>query len=251
MMRADSTRRAVSVVDGVLTIEGVPGRFRQSPARPLTLEVTELSSIAGFGSRQGGVSSLARIQGRARIVEAQLGRAGFDERTDEFALSIVALPADAENRMLLRLGFTEADEQREEPAAFFGEIVVPAAVYAELRSDLRNGEAERLSVGAATSLWLAEADHEARPGFPVSWHLGIDAEGQATTEAKGLVQSLTWTTRPTKDAQPAIFHAAEHPSDEEDEPVEERKLRQLRGISRWLMNLVIVLIAIMFVIAFK
>lgn len=250
-MQADSTKRAVAIVDGALTIAGVPGRFLQSPARPLALEVTELSSIAGFGSRQGGVGSLARIQGRARVVEARLGRAGFDDSTDGFALSIVALPEGAESRMLLRLGFTAADEQREEPAAFFGEIVVPAAVYAELRDDLRNGDAEALSVSAATNLWLAEADLEARPGFPVSWHLGVDAEGQATTEAKGLVQSLTWVRGPAAQASPDSHHAAEHLSDEDEEPVEERKLRQLAWLTRWLMNLVIVLIAMMFVIAFK
>ncbi len=250
-MPEDSTKRAVSIVDGGLTIGGVPGRFLQSPARPLVLEVTELSSVAGFGSRQGGVGSLARIKGRARIVDARLGRVGFADSTDGFALSIVALPEDAESRMLLRLGFIEADEQREEAAAFFGEIVVPASVYAELRSDLRSGEAELLSVSAATSLWLAEADHEARPGFPVSWHLGIDAEGQATTEAKGLVQSLTWTGVPVAQVPPYGHHAVDHHLDEDDEPVEERKLRQLTWLSRWLMNLVIVLIAIMFVIAFK
>lgn len=252
-MRPDATTRAVTIADGRLTIEGERHSFVQSPARHLLLETGPLDVVSGYASQNGSLSSVASLRGFGSLGHDWLARAGFEDRAQHIALSIRALPETGEGKMLLRLGF---DDEAHAPraGAFSADLFVSAPVYAELKRDLQAGLVDTVSVSAATNLWISDADRDPPAGSPVTWYLGIEANGRTSGSAKGLVQSLSWSQRGRREEVPhpvLAAHPTEAPDEDPEDGIEFRKLRQLTVLNRWMMNLLIALIAIMFVLALK
>ena len=252
-MRSDATTRAVTTADGRLTIEGERNAFVQSPARHLLLETGPLDVVSGYASQNGSLSSVASLRGFGSLGRDWLGRAGFADRAQHVALSIRALPETGEGKMLLRLGF---DDEADAPhaGAFSADLFVSAPVYTELKRDLQAGLVDAISISAATNLWISDADRDPPAGSPLTWYLGIEADGRTSGSAKGLVQSLSWSQRGRRQEEPhpaPAAHPTEAPDADPEDGIEFRKLRQLTVLNRWMMNLLIALIAIMFVLALK
>jgi len=253
-MRPDATTRAVTTADGRLTIEGERNVFVQSPARHLLLETGPLDVVSGYASQNGSLGSVARLRGFGSLGRDWLGRAGFADRAQHVALSIRALPESGDGKMLLRLGF---DDEADAPhaGAFLADLFVSASVYTELKRDLQAGLVDTVSISAATNLWISDADRDPPAGGPVTWYLGIEADGRTSDSAKGLVQSLSWSQRGRGQEEPRPVLAPSPPSGAADDDLEDgiefRKLRQMTVLNRWMMNLLIALIAIMFVLALK
>lgn len=250
-MRSGATTRAVTIADGRLTIEGERNAFVQSPTRQLLLEAGPLDVISGYASQNGSLNSVASLRGFGALGHDWLARAGFEDRAQHVVLSIRALPDTGEGKMLLRLGFDgEADAPHAGP--FSADLFVSARVYAELKSDLQAGLVDTVSISAATNLWISDADRDPPAGGAVTWYLGIEADGRTSGSAKGLVQSLSWSQRRRREEAPHPVPAAQAPeTPDEEDGIEFRKLRQLTVLNRWMMNLLIALIAIMFVLALK
>lgn len=253
-MRADAATRAVTIADGRLTIDGERGAFVQSPSRQLVLESGPLVVVSGYASQNGSLSSAACLRGSASLGQDWLGRAGFEDRSQHVALTIRALPAGGEGRMLLRIGFDpEADGPDTSP--FAADIFVAAEVYEALKRDLQAGLVDSVRLTAATNLWISDADHDQPAGVVLTWYLGLEADGRTSSSAKGLVQALGWSHDPSRPNEAPRHDPPQvlgNPDDQDAEDgIEARKLRQLTVLNRWMMNLLVALVAIMFVIALK
>ncbi|WP_146071352.1 hypothetical protein [Bosea lathyri] len=237
-MNESRPMRGVSVTDGRMTVEGVAGRFVQGIGRHLRLSASDLRLIGGFASQDGRLREDARIVGRAHLLSDSLRRAGFDDEAGAIALTIRPLSASNEARMLLMLGFREADDADGE---FFADAFVAPVVFDALKGDMLSGAAQRLSLSATTSLWVREAEREAASGVPLTWHLGLDSDGQTSAPARGLVDTLDW------DAGPIETLAAEPVADEEQDTTAD----QLGRINWSLKQLLLILVFLMIIIALK
>ena len=93
-----------------------------------------------------------------------------------------------------------------------------------------------------TSLWVRESERDAPAGLPVSWHLGLDAEGRASEPARGLVESLEW--------QPTGMNPVTAPAAIDQEP-EETTTDLLARIDWSLKQIALVLLFLLIVVALK
>jgi hypothetical protein len=237
-MNESRPMRSVSVTDGRMTVEGVLDRFVQGIGRHVRLAAADLQLIGGFASQNGQLREDARIVGRGHLLTDSLRRAGYDGEAGGIALTIRPLSASHEARMLLMLGFREDGDGDGE---FFADAFVAPVVFAALKGDMLSGAAQRLSLSATTSLWVREREREAAPAMPLSWHLGLEADGHTSAPARGLVETLDWSSAPPETA------AADPVPDEEPETPSE----QLSRINWSLKQLLLILVFLMIIIALK
>lgn len=239
MVETGATRQ-VAVVQGVLTIEGVPERFVQGFGRRLRLDAGDLRHVAGVASRDGRLDDATRILGRARLVGDRLQRAGFAGEAGQIGLTVRSLASSEEGRILLQLGFREGDEA--DGGGFFCDIFVPPSVFEALSAAVHAGTAQALSVSATTSLWVRESQRDAVPDLPVDWHLGLEADGRDSAPARGLVETLEWhrSVVPSVEAEPS-------PDDETHEAAAD----QLAALNWSLKQIALVLTFLLIVVALK
>lgn len=239
-MIQDGTTRAVSVSEGRMTIAGVAGRFVQGIGRHLRLEAENLRLVTGFASTAEGLRESCRIEGEAHVAGDMLGRAGFEGVAATIVLVLRSLPAGSETRILLTLGYRDEDD------SYLAELWTPAVLFGALKRDIVAGAAQRLSLNATTSLWVREDEREASPALPVVWNLGLEPDGQRSAGARGLVESIDWSSAP--DERPAEPQpAAAQDVDESDDPVSD----ELRRINWSFKQLILVLAFLLIVIAIK
>ena len=238
MMHETQPTHAVSVSEGRMTIAGHSDAFVQGIGRHFRLEAKNLRFIGGFASREGRLEEAHRIIGEAVVAAGSLRRAGFDGEAGAIALTLKPFTSGDPARMLLMLGFRDAGDGG---GAFFAEAYVAPAVFAALKGDIVSGTAQRLALSATTSLWASEAEREAAAGLPLAWHLGLDADGRASTPARGLIETLDWSA--------ALPVTAEAAPAEEDEP--DATPDQLRRINWSLKQLLLVLAFLMIIVALK
>lgn len=226
------------MTQGVMTIEGVTGRFAQGLGRHLRLSATGLRLVRGFARRDGRLDDDTRILGRASLIGDSLNRAGASGEASEIALTIRPLATGEDGRILLLLGFREGED---EAAGFFAEVFAASGVFEALRTDVLSGAAQVLSLSATTSLWVRENERDAVPGMPVAWHLGLEADGRRSAPARGLIETLDWhgTAAPVT---PAPAH---------DEEPFEASADLLARINWSLKQVVLVLVFLLIVVALK
>lgn len=239
MVDTGATRR-VAVTQGLMTVEGVPDRYVQGLGRPFRLVATGLRPIGGFTLREGQIEEATRLEGRAALDGDRLMRIGLPGEAASLGLTIRPLAALGEARALIVLSFDDGVDRPEE--AFRAEIFAPKSIFDALAGALRDGRAQHLSIAAMTSLWVREREREAPSGLPVSWHLGLDAEGRASEPARGLVESLEW--------QPPFYSAAPGGAAAEEEP-EEAATDLLARIDWSLKQIALVLMFLLIVVALK
>jgi len=237
-MNESRPMRGVTVTDGRMAVEGVLDRFVQGVGRHVRLSASDLQLIGGFASQNGHLREDARIVGRSHLLSDSLHRAGFDGEAGGIALTIRPLSASHEARMLLMLGFREDGEGDGE---FFADAFMAPVVFEALKGDMMSGVAQRLSLSATTSLWVREREREAAIGVPLSWHLGLDADGQTSAPARGLIETLDWSPAPIETV------AAEPVADEEHDTTAD----QLGRINWSLKQLLLILVFLMIIIALK
>jgi hypothetical protein len=237
MVEAGGMRR-VAITQGLMTIEGVSERFVQGLGRHLRLTAVDLGLARGFVSRDGRLDEATRILGRATLVGDSLHRAGMAGEAGEIALTIRALAAGEDGRILLVLGF---DENEGETGAFRAEMLTPATAFEALKQDILSGVAQVLSLSATTSLWVRESQREAVPGLPVAWHLGLESDGRRSAPARGLVETLDWRRAPPPEAPEAAA----------DEEPPEASGDQLGRINWSLKQIALVLMFLLIVVALK
>ena len=233
---------SASIVDGRMTLPGVAGAFVQDAARPLAFAAGRLVAISGHEWRDGVLHDAARIEGHARPDGATLARIGQAGPAQELSLTIRSFPGGS--APLLRLSLA-AGAQGDLDARLAAELFLPQPLFADLRQDLADGRAGRLSFAATTSLWLREGiggDEE-----PPVFHLAPEADGRPA-QAHGRVQSVSW--RPLEPAGEPAFLAAGQPDQEAEEP-EDPVAEQLRRINWSLKQVLIVLAFLMLIIALK
>lgn len=235
-MNDATTARTVLVKDGRLTIEGIEGRFVHGIGRRLRLAAEDLRLTGGFETREGTLVENGRILADAILVSDKLKRIGRPDTAQTLPLAIRPLPLGDQNRMLITVG----EGAGRDGAAFFAEAHLPPAVFAALKGDVLSGSAHRLSLTAATSLWLDESESGAAPGLPVTWHLGPEPDGRSTAPARGLIETIDWQPGETSPAPVPI------PA-EEGETTEDALAR----INWSLKQLLIVLAFLMLIVALK
>lgn len=237
-MDDSKARRAVTLGAGRMTVEGVSDIFFQGLGRRLRLEADTLELADGVALREGALVGTPRILASARPVQDSLRRVGFKGEAGEIALILRPLPAGAEPRLLLTL--TARDDSE---SGLDAELLAPAAVFESLRRDILSGAARTLTLAASTSLWVREAERDAGPSLPVAWHLGLEPDGRTSTPARGLVETLDWTSVPAPVAPPPA-------TDPEDDPPE--TTADALGKLNWsLRQLLLVLVFLMIIVALK
>ncbi|WP_376984779.1 hypothetical protein [Bosea sp. R86505] len=224
----------------MMMIEGSPERFAQGLGRPLRLVADRLRPIGGFALRDGQIEAATRIEGHASLVADRLMRAGYAGEAHAIALTIRPLAKAGEGRALLLLSFREGGDPLDE--AYHADIYAPAPVFEALCGAVSSGAAQRLLISAMTNLWARESDHEAAPGLPVTWHLGLEADGRGSAPARGLVESLEWHSPVAGDIEPA-------PSPEEEPG--ETTADGLGRIAWSLKQIALVLMFLLIVVALK
>lgn len=237
-MRETRPTYAVSVNEGRMAIAGRPEALIQGIGRHFRLEAGNLRVIGGFASRDGRLEEAHRVVAEAVVAAGSLRRAGFDGEAGTITLTLRPFAGGDQARMLMMLGFREAGDGG---GAFFAEAYVAPAVFAALKSDIATGMAQRLSLGATTSLWASEAEREAAADLPIAWHLGLEADGRTSAPARGLIETLDWSLAPPEPAAPA--------PEEEDET--DTTPEQLRRINWSLKQLLLVLAFLMLIVALK
>ncbi|WP_332680570.1 hypothetical protein [Bosea sp. (in: a-proteobacteria)] len=239
--------RGVSIADGRMTVDGIAGTFIQAVDRLLTLEADGLVLVHGHAWRGSGRQDASRIEGRARPREASLHRAGYPGDAHDIALTIRPFPSEGAHAPLLRLGLAGDAAEPGLDQRYLAELFLPQPLFAELRRDLAAGEALRLSLSAATNLWLREAEPDALPGRPLAFHFGLEPGSGRSTSGHGRVGSLEWSH--ALPAGEAMSLAA--PALAEDEPPEDAVAEQLRRINWSVKQVLIVLAFLMLIIALK
>lgn len=239
MVETGATRR-VAMAQGLMTVEGSPDRYVQGLGRPLRIVAGGLRRVGGFALREGQVEDATRIEGLAQLGGDRLMRAGFPGEAASLALVVRPLAAAGEARALLILSFQETDERPE--GGYLAEIYAPQRVFDGLASALADGQAETLAIIAVTSLWVRETERETPSGVPVSWFLGVDADGRASAPARGLVESLEWHPRSASEAAPRP---------ETDEDPAEAASDLLARINWSLKQIALVLMFLLIVVALK
>lgn len=237
--------RCVAMAEGLMTVEGLPEPFVQGIKRPLRLVATGLRPVGGFSLRDGQMADSARIEGGAALLGGRLMRAGFPGEAGTLALTIRPLAAAAEPRALLILRFEESEDEPE--GAYLAEIYAPPVMFEGLASAIGSGQAQTLSITAATSLWVRESEREATPGLPVAWHLGLDDEGRGSLPARGLVETLEWHPSDTREAEPAVSLTPEGNSEDQIDATADLLAR----INWSLKQIALVLMFLLIVVALK
>lgn len=223
-----------------MTIAGVAGRFVQGIGRHLRLEARNLRLVAGFASTAEGLRETSRIEGEAHVAGDMLGRAGFEGVATTIVLVLRSLPAGSETRILLTLGYRDDDD------SYLAELWTPVVLFEALKRDILAGAARHLSLSATTSLWVREDERDASPALPVAWHLGLEPDGQRSASARGLVESIDWSSAPDEsppEPQPTALH--------EDEPPEDPVSEELRRINWSFKQLILVLAFLLIIVAMK
>ncbi len=239
MVETGATRR-VAMAQGLMTVEGSPDRYVQGLGRSLRLVAGGLRMVGGFTLREGQVEDATRIEGQAQLAGDRLMRAGFPGEATWLALTIRPLAAAGEARALLILSFRETEDQPE--GAYLAEIYAPQRVFDGLAGAVGGGLAHRLSMTAVTSLWVRESERETAPGVPVSWFLGVEADGRVSAPARGLVETLEWHPAGAGEAEPAPSH--------DEDPAETTP--DLLGRINWsLKQIALVLMFLLIVVALK
>ncbi|MDP3407380.1 hypothetical protein [Bosea sp. (in: a-proteobacteria)] len=238
MVETGATRQ-VAMVQGLLTIEGVPERFVQGFGRRLRLSAGDLRHVAGVASRDGRLDDATRILGRARLVGDRLQRAGFAGEAGQIGLTLRSLAPSEDGRILMLLGFRDDDA---DGGGFFCDIFAPPPVFEALSDAVHAGTAQALSVSAATSLWVRESQRDAVPDLPVDWHLGLEPNGRDSTPARGRVETLEWHLAPAPSPEPG--------APAEDEP-HETTADQLSALNWSLKQIALVLTFLLIVVALK
>ena len=233
-MAETGAMRQVVMTQGLMTIEGVSERFAQGFGRHLRLTVDRLSLIGGFASRDGRIEDATHMLGRAALVGDSLHRAGIVGEAGEIILTVRPLAAGEDGRILLVLGFDEAE-------GFRAELLMPAIPFETLKREILSGAAQIVTLSAMTSLWVRESDRGAGPDLPVAWHLGWDADGRQSAPARGLVETLEW--------RPAPASPAAGPADDEEPP--DAAADQLVAINWSLKQIVLALVFLLIVVALK
>lgn len=242
MMNETSPQR-VTVSEGRLMVSGVPGSFVQGAARPLRLEAEALQPVGGFALRESVLHDERRLEGVARVVADRLDRIGAPIAGEHLALTIRSLPESASGQRILLGIEAVADGESERLAAT---LWLPAAAFAALREDLRQGQAGLVSLSATTNLWVADGERDSPPDRPVTWHLGVSQDG-SPTPARGLVESLSWrAATPPEPEAPAEIEAA--PAEEEPAETAAEALARLNWTVR---QMTLVLVFLLIVIALK
>lgn len=239
-MNDPTAARTALVKEGRLTIEGVDGRFVHGIGRRLRLAAANLRLTGGFETRDGILVETGRIVAEAALVSDSLRRIGRPETAQSLPLAIRSLPLGDQARMLITVG----DGDGLNGAGFFAEAHLPPAVFAALKGDVLSGSAHRLSLTAATSLWLDEGESGAAPGLPVTWHLAPGPNGQGSAPARGLIETIDWQPA---EARPAPAQVQDTAAAEDEETTSEALAR----INWSLKQLLIVLAFLMLIIALK
>lgn len=241
--------RGISIADGRMTVDGVAGAFVQAVDRPLTLEADGLVLVHGHAWPGGGRQDASRIEGWARPREASLHRAGYPGDAHHIALTIRPFPSEGAHAPLLRLGLAGDAAEPGLDQRYLAELFLPQPLFAELRRDLAAGEALRLSLSAATNLWLREAEPDALPGRPLAFHFGLEPGSGRSTSGHGRVGSLEWSRVPAA-GEHGLLAAADSAPAEAEEP-EDPVAEQLRRINWSVKQVLIVLAFLMLIIALK
>lgn len=232
----------VAISGSRMTVAGQAGAFVQGAGRRFRLEADHLELAGGFSSREGRLESNAAITGHAAVLHDGLARLGAPAAQQRIGFVMRPLPAAEETRMLLTLSARGDTNEADADTEFSAELWTPAIVFEALRNDLLSGAARRLSLSARTSLWLREAESEAGPALPVIWHLAPAPDGRSSMPARGLVESLDWTSTAAPPASPA--------APEEDEPPESTS--EALGRVNWsLKQLLLALIFLLIIVALK
>lgn len=232
--------RAVSVSEGRMTIAGIAGRFVQGVGRHFRLEAENLRLATGFASTSEGLRESSRIDADARISGDRLARAGFEGMATRITLVLRPLPAGREARILLVLGYRDEDD------LYHAEIWAPAVLFEALKRDILSGAARHLSLGATTSLWVREDERDASPALPVTWHLGLEADGQRSAGARGLIESIEWSDAPPP-PEPILAAPHQEAEEEPEDPVAD----ELHRINWSLKQLILVLAFLLIIAAIK
>jgi len=231
---------SASIVDGRMTLPGVTGVFVQDAARPLVLVADRLVAVSGHDWRDGVLHDAARIEGHAHPDGATIARIDQAGPAQDLSLTIRSFPG--ESAPLLRLSVPpEAQGDLDDRLA--AELFLPQPLFADLRKDLSEGRAGRLSLTATTSLWLREG---AGDDGPTVFHLAPEADGRPA-QAHGRVQSISWRAAPAEAADLAVLAADQAEAEPPEDPVAE----QLRRINWSLKQVLIVLAFLMLIIALK
>jgi hypothetical protein len=223
-----------------MTIAGVAGRFVQGIGRHLRLEAENLRLVAGYASTADGLRETSRVEGHARVIGDTLARAGFEGTGGEMALVLRPFPAGKETRILLTLSY------REDENDYHAELWAPSLLFDALKRDILAGAAERLTLGATTSLWVREEEREANPALPVGWHLGVEPDGQRSASARGLVETIDWSNAAGSFAQPQPLFA-----DAAEEPPEDPVSEELSRINGSLRLLLLMMAFLLIIVAMK
>ncbi len=239
-MIQDRTARAITLTDGRMTIGGVPGRFVQGIGRHLRIEADQLRIVSAYQNEAGSLRENGRIEGDARIAGDVLARAGFEGAAGEIGLVVRPIPGAGEARMLLTLGYQDDDR-------YVAELWAPPTLVDALRRDILSGAAQQLSLTATTSLWVREDQRDASPALPVTWYLGLEADGARSTSARGLVESIDWTSVPAahRSPEPPL------PQPDESELPDDAVADEVRRLNWSLKQLIIVLVFLLIIVAMK
>ncbi|WP_332700086.1 hypothetical protein [Bosea sp. (in: a-proteobacteria)] len=241
--------RGVSIADGRMTVDGITGAFVPAAGRPLALEAEGLVLVRGHVWREGVRHEASRIEGRARPREASLHRAGYPGEAHDIALTIRPFPTEAAQAPLLRLGLAGDMAEAGLDQNYRADLFLPQPLFGELRRELAEGPPLRLSLSAATDLWLREAEPEALPGRPLAFHLGLEAKSGRSTSGHGRVETIEWS-RAAAAGEHGRLAAADSTAAEEEEP-EDPVAEQLRRINWSLKQVLIVLAFLMLIVALK
>ncbi len=244
MVDTQGTRR-VAMAEGLMTVDGSPEPFVQGIKRPLRLVATGLRPVGGFSLHDGQMADSARIEGRAALLGGRLMRAGFPGEAGALALTIRPLAAAAEPKALLILRFEESQDEPE--GAYLAEIYAPPVMFEGLAGAIASGQAQTLSITAATSLWVRQSEREAAPGLPVAWHLGLDDEGRGSLPARGLVETLEWHPSDPREADPAPARTRDQDSEDHADATADLLAR----INWSLKQIALVLMFLLIVVALK
>lgn len=242
----EMTPPRVTVSEGRMIVSGVPGSFVQGAARPLRLEAEALEPVGGYALRESVLQDDRRLEGVARVVGDQLSRIGAAASLSErLSFTIRSFPESAAaQRILLGIEVSGAETETDELAAT---LWLPAAAFAALRQDLLEGQAGLLSLSATTNLWVLDNERDSPPDRPLTWHLGLAADGSALP-ARGLVETLSWRAAASV-SEPDMPVAAEPAPVQEDEA--ETTADVLSRVNWTLRQLVLVLVFLLVVIALK
>lgn len=241
----DSTGLHEATTTGTLTLPGVQGRFVRTSSRRLRIAADGLRPVRSYRADGAAPAPQPRIDGRARVLGGGLVHATLPHGESAAKLTVSPLETAEARHVLLRIG-VDPDAQAGE--RFILHLFAPPALYAALEADLKAGTAERLSFGAATSLWSQDGEHRGEDGEDALWLLAPPAAG-ASEEGRGLVETLEWQGGSSRETAAAEAPAPQAAKPEEPE---EAPLAEELGRLNWNFKLLLLVLAsLMIVVAIK